>query len=171
MMRIEADVLFANTVIVGTLETNPIFVANFVPSTLSYQVQTTSPLTYLAQVKTVFLPNQLSGPGIYPEAFDTLFSPLLGSTRPAYGEKTFKALINQPLIITEPGMCIRQVTYFNESFTDSFFSTGKVVMYEPGGAFAGTYENVATWSASGPNIGYDPQLCKEAAEENDPNAF
>lgn len=126
-----------------------------------------SPPEFIAQVKEVIVPNPVSGPGVINEAVDTDFFTASSAQFPA---KTFHTLTNLPLILTNT-LCQRNLIYFNETFTDPIFRSGKVTLYSPGGAFPGVYDDVAGYSASGTQIGYNAESCSSAAAKNDPNAL
>ena len=141
--------------------------ATFTPNDAPYQQINAAPPEFIAQIKKVIVPNPVSGPGVIDEAVDTDF---FTASSPGYPAKTFHTLTNLPLILTNT-MCQRNPIYFNETFTDPIFRTSKVILYSPGGAFAGVYNNVAGYSASGTQIGYNAESCASAAANNDPKAL
>lgn len=113
------------------------------------------------------MPNPVSGPGVIEEAIDTDFFTVSNSS---YTTHTFHELISQPLILTN-GECQRNPIYFNQTFTDPIFRNGTVTLYAPGGAFAGVYDGVQGYSASGVMVGYNPETCTSAAANTDPQAL
>ena len=141
--------------------------ATFVPNNAPYQEINASPPEFIAQIKEVIVPNPVSGPGVINEAVDTDF---FTASSPQYTAKTFHTLTNQPLILTNT-MCQRNPIYFNETFTNPIFRTGQVTLYSPGAAFPGVYSNVAGYSASGSQIGYNMESCSSAAANTDPNSL
>lgn len=156
------------TAVVGSLGGTTISLANFVPNTQSYQQISTTPLEYIAQIKQVVIPNPISGPGVYPEAVDTDF---FVANSPGLPLKLFKQGINQPLILTN-GLCQRNPIFFNETYTDIIYRKGKVILYEPGGAFKGIYNDAPGFSGSGSTVGFNPQICAAAAQTNNaPGTF
>lgn len=74
-------------------------------------------------------------------------------------------------MILTSGKCQRNPIYFNQTFTDPIFRNGSVTLYEPGGAFAGVYEDVQGYSASGEVVGYTAEDCNSAAMKTDPKAL
>ena len=155
------------TALVGSGEGTTIFVASFVPDDGPYEIISTSPPEYIAQVKDVIVPNPVSGPGVIEEVVDTDFFTVSNSS---YTAHTFHEVISQPLILTN-GLCQRNLIYFNQTFTDPIFRNGTVTLYSPGGAFAGVYDGVQGYSASGEVLGYNPETCSSAAENTDPMAL
>ena len=113
------------------------------------------------------MPNPVSGPGVIEEAIDTDFFTV---SKSSYTAHTFHEVISQPLILTN-GDCQRNPVYFNQTFTDPVFRNGTVTLYSPGGAFAGVYDHVQGYSASGELVGYNPETCSSAATNTDPKAL
>ena len=101
------------------------------------------------------------------EAIDTDFYTV---SKSSYTAHTFHEFISQPLILTN-GLCQRNSIYFNQTFTDPVFRNGTVTLYSPGGAFAGVYDDVQGYSASGEVVGYNTEICSSAAANTDPNAL
>lgn len=101
------------------------------------------------------------------EAIDTDFFTVSTSS---YTAHLFHEVISQPLILTS-GLCQRNPIYFNQTFTDPIFRNGTVTLYSPGGAFAGVYDDVQGYSASGEMVGYNAESCASAAANTDPNAL
>ena len=155
------------TALVGSGEGTTIFVASFVPDDGPYEIISISPPEFIAQVKDVIVPNPVSGPGVIEEVVDTDFFTVSNSS---YTAHTFHEVISQPLILTN-GLCQRNLIYFNQTFTDPIFRNGTVTLYSPGGAFAGVYDGVQGYSASGEVLGYNPETCSSAAENTDPMAL
>lgn len=153
--------------LVGSLGGTTISLASFVPDDGPYEEISTSPPEYVAQVKDVIVPNPVSGPGVIEEAIDTDFFIVSSSS---YTAHAFHEVISQPLILTN-GLCQRNPIYFNQTFTDPVFRNGTVTLYSPGAAFAGVYNGVQGYSASGESVGYSPETCSSAAANTDPKAL
>ena len=121
------------------------------------------------QVKPIILPNPVSGPSTILEAIDGDFNT---ASKPCYTARTFHNLINRPLILTN-GLCQRNNYYFNESFTNPKFVTGKVSLYEPAlpAGFKGTYHSVDGYSGNAEQLGQNSETCKAAAANNDPTSL
>lgn len=158
--------------LVGSAQGNKIFVASFTPNEAPYGTLASNPNELVAQVRQVILPNPLSGPGISPAAVDLDF---VSASEPQYTERTFRALINQPSILTNP-KCQRNTYYFNQTFSDPVLRTGTATLYGParGGALPAAldnrYEGQGGFSASSVSVGFDVEDCKVAAANVDPNA-
>ena len=101
------------------------------------------------------------------EAIDVDFFTVSKSSFTAH---TFHEFISQPQILNN-GFCQRNPTYFNQTFTDPVFRNGTVILYSPGGAFAGVYNSVQGYSASGELVGYNAETCSSAAALTDPKAL
>ena len=153
--------------IVGSLGGTTIHVGDFVPDDAAYSQISTSPSEFITQIKKVILPNPISGPGVILEAVDTDF---FTASESRYTGRTFRNLISQPLILMNT-KCQRNPIYFNETFADPVFRNGRVTLYSPGGAFAGVYNDVAGYSASGTQVGYNAESCESAAANTDPEAL
>lgn len=153
--------------LVASLGGTTVSVASFDPDNAAYKLISTSPPEFIAEVKRIIVPNPKSGPGVIPEAIDTDF---FTSTTPKYTSKTFHTFVSLPLILTN-SLCQRNPFYFNETFTDEEFREGRVTLYEPGGAFAGVYQGAAGYSASGSQVGYNAESCRNAAARTDPEAL
>lgn len=153
--------------LVGSLGGTTISVASFVPDDGPYEAISTSPPEYVAKVKDVIVPNPVSGPGVIEEAIDTDFFAVFSSS---YTAHAFHEVISQPLILTN-GLCQRNPIYFNQTFSDPVFRNGTVTLYSPGAAFAGVYDGVQGYSASGESVGYNPETCSSAAANTDPKAL
>lgn len=153
--------------LVGSLGGTTIFVASFVPDDGPYEEISTSPPEFIAQIKDIIVPNPVSGPAVIEEAIDTDFFTVSDSS---YTAHTFHEFISQPLILTN-GLCQRNPIYFNQTFTDPVFRNGSVTLYSPGGAFAGVYDGVQGYSASGETVGYNAETCSSAAANTDPMAL
>ncbi|KAL4724332.1 hypothetical protein ACLX1H_008946 [Fusarium chlamydosporum] len=94
---------------VSPFEGTTIFPATFAPDTSA--AKTLPNGVYSTQAKPYLLPNTISGPGIYAEAFDIQFK--LTNDSP-YTAHTFHSLINIPQLLNT-GKCQRNTVYFNES--------------------------------------------------------
>ncbi|KAL8951772.1 MAG: hypothetical protein Q9222_002263 [Ikaeria aurantiellina] len=158
--------------IVGTLGGSTIFTATFAPDNDAYAPIASNPNEFSAEVKQVIIPNPISGPGVVPEAFDFDF---ITAKTPLYTARTFHALINQPIILTN-GLCQRNPYYFNETFAAPSLRSGNVTLFGPtAGALpsqlAGRYVKQGGYSASGEMVGYNAELCSQSAMRQDPQAF
>lgn len=153
--------------IVATLGGINDLVASFVPNNAPYQEISTSPPEYTAQITDVVVPLSLEGAGGLKKAVDTDFLTVLESD---FTDHTFHEFISQPLILTN-GLCQRIPLYFNQTFSDSVFLNGTVILYEPGGAFQGVYDGVQGYSASGETVMYNAESCSSAAANTDPKAL
>ena len=140
--------------------------AKFDPDNAASRQISDSPPEYISQIKKVIVPNPISGPGVILEAVDTRFST---TSESSYTARTFHNLINQPVILTN-SLCQRNPIYFTETFSDPVFRKGTVTLYSPGGAFAGIYNDIDGYTASGGMIGYNAESCEDAAANNDPEA-
>ncbi len=156
--------------VVATGTGTTVFVASFIPENEAYA--RVAPDEFIAQVKQVIVPNAISGPEVKPEAFDLDFR----TTRtPLYPDRTFHALINQPVILTN-GFCQRNTYYFNETFTAPTSRSGNLTLYGPVAgslpqALAGKYTKQGGYSANGEIVGYNPETCSDAAARLDPKAL
>ncbi|KAF7503934.1 hypothetical protein GJ744_003015 [Endocarpon pusillum] len=158
--------------LVGSTQGNSILVASFSPNDGPYAALASSPNEFEAQVRQVILPNPISGPGIVPAAFDLDFT----SASPAqYAEDTFRALINQPTILTNT-KCQRNTYYFNQTFRESVMRTGDATLYGPArmGAVPAELDNryveQGGYSASSVMVGFNAEDCASAGANVDPNA-
>ena len=138
-----------------------IFVASFDPNTAPYEEIATAPAEYITQIKDVIVPNPVSGPGVIEEALDADFFTITAKESP-FTATTFNEFTNQTLVLTN-GDCLRNALFFNQTFSDPVFRNGSVILYSPGGAFAGVYDGVAGLSVSGENVGYNAESCEDAA--------
>lgn len=76
-------------------------------------------------------------------------------------------MLNQPLVLnpehssSDELQCSRDTIYFNEPFSHPTFRKGTVTLHDgiDEGGFAGTYDNVEGFSATGQQIGYPSQSC------------
>ncbi|ERF74214.1 hypothetical protein EPUS_03404 [Endocarpon pusillum Z07020] len=158
--------------LVGTAQGTNIFVASFTPNDAPYGALASDPNEFVAQVRQVILPNPLSGPGIAPAAVDLNF---VSASEPQYTERTFRALINQPSILTNT-KCQRNMYYFNQTFSDPVLRTGTATLYGParGGVLPAAldkrYEGQGGLSASSVTVGFNVEDCEVAAANIDPNA-
>jgi len=69
-------------------------------------------------------------------------------------------------------MLQRNTLYFNETFADPVFRTGRVTLYEPPlpSGFGGVYEGAGGYGAFAENVGYNAESCDTAAMNVDPVA-
>ncbi|KAL8709860.1 MAG: hypothetical protein Q9220_005476 [cf. Caloplaca sp. 1 TL-2023] len=158
--------------IVGSAGGSTIFTAAFVPDTDAYAPIASNPNEFSAEVKQVFIPNPVSGPGVVPEAYDFVF---ITAKSPLYTAHTFHAMISQPIILTN-GLCQRNPYYFNETFAAPSLRSGNVTLYGPtAGALpsqlAGRYVKQGGYSATGEMVGYNAETCSQSAALQDPKAF
>ena len=158
-----------NVALVGTLEGTTIFVATFDPNNQAYKDLGGG--VFSQGVKKVILPNPVSGPGVKPAAFDSMFTT---TTQSKYTEHTFHALINQPTILNN-GFCQRNMYYFNETTMNPIMRNAEVTLYGPlaGNApasLAGNYKNNGGYSATAQTLGFNAQTCMKASAQFDPAA-
>jgi hypothetical protein len=161
-------------------------VGGFVPTNDAYQSDGVGPdgkPLFSSASKFVLLPNEVSGPGIYPEAVDQHFSP---EARPRYTLQQLKQMINQPFILNSPynalaiTTCQRNTYYFNNATTQVQFRSGNVTFGTAAGGpnalpstlqkasddGAGDYFDVHGFSACAQQVGYNTvggQECEAAA--------
>lgn len=155
---------------VSPFEGTTIFPATFAPDTIAAQ-----PLgggAYSIEVKTYILPNTISGPGVYAEAFDIEF--VLTQTSP-YTDHTFHSILNQPQLLNN-GKCQRNAVYFNFTDADPKMAVANVTLYHeildsPPAAIEGTYEGVYCYQANGQLVGEVGESCAVAASKVDPKAL
>ena len=152
---------------VSPFEGTTTFPATFSPDTAA--VRSLSGGLYSIEVKPYLLPNTISGPGVYAEAFDILYS--LTQSSP-YTDHTFHALLNQPQLLNN-GLCQRNTLYFNETFANPKMAVGSVTLYHqilstPPAALQGTYNNVYCYQANAEQIGYARESCQSAVANQDP---
>ncbi|KAL8958483.1 MAG: hypothetical protein Q9183_005824, partial [Haloplaca sp. 2 TL-2023] len=157
---------------VGSVEGTTIFPGSFEPDNDAFAPSSSKSGALTARVQQIILPNPLSGPAVEPTVFDLNFE---DADAPIYNERTFKALINQPLILNN-GLCQRNPYYFNETFADTKLREGNVTVVGPlaGAAprkLAGNFFNEGGFSGNGEMIGYNPERCSVAAARADPAAF
>ncbi|KAJ4165958.1 hypothetical protein NW765_007184 [Fusarium oxysporum] len=123
------------------------------------------------QVKPFLLPNTISGPGIYAEAFDISFKTTDSSP---YTAHTFHSLLNIPQLLNT-NKCQRNTVYFNESSSEPVMAVGEVTLYHQILATApqgleGVYRDVYCYSANGQVVSSLGEPCKVAAANMDPEA-
>lgn len=169
--------LFANTptpsaAAVATLTVTPVIVGFFDPNDDAYSPVASNPNEFVAQVKKEIVPNTLSGPSVRPSAID--FDFVTARSSPLYTQRTFRALINQPLILTNLA-CQRNTYYFNETFAEPVLRSGNVTLYPPlAGSvprqLGGRYARQGGFSASGEMLGTNQESCRDAADNVDPTA-
>ncbi|KAG7008238.1 hypothetical protein G7Y79_00006g018580 [Physcia stellaris] len=113
--------------LVGTAEGTNIMVATITPLDNAYAPISSNPNEFSTEVKSVIVPNPVSGPGIIPEAFDLDF---ITAKSPLYTKHTFHTLVNQPQILTNT-MCQRNTYYFNNTFTGEVLRSGNATLVPP----------------------------------------
>ncbi|KAF4436787.1 hypothetical protein F53441_13172 [Fusarium austroafricanum] len=154
---------------VSPFEGTTIFPATFDPDTAAAKELPNG--FYSIQVKPFLLPNTISGPGIYAEAFDMRFK--ITETSP-YTAHTFHSLINIPQLLNT-GKCQRNTVYFNESSSDPQMAIGRISLYHqipgtPPAGLEGTYDDVYCYSANGQLVSSVGEPCAVAAVNMDPEA-
>ena len=154
---------------VSPFEGTTIFPATFAPDTAA--VQSLPGGLYSIEVKPYLLPNTISGPGVYAEAFDLLYT--LTKDSP-YTSHTFHALLNIPQLLNN-GNCQRNALYFNASFADPQMGVGNVTLYHqilstPPASIEGQYTNVYCYQANAESVSSVGEPCAEAAANFDPVA-
>lgn len=102
-------------------------VATITPLDNAYAPISSNPNEFSTEVKSVILPNTVSGPAIMPEAFDLDF---ITAKSPLYTNHTFHLLVNQPQILTNT-MCQRNTYYFNNTFTGEVLRSGNATLVPP----------------------------------------
>lgn len=138
----------------------------------AYAPIASNPNEFSTQVKSVILPNPISGPSVEPEAFDLIFTT---ATQPLYTTRTFHALVNQPAILTNT-LCQRNVYYFNETFAEGVLRSGNATLVPPlagsvPAPLGGVYTRQGGYSASGVMVGYNAETCASAAANLDQEAL
>jgi hypothetical protein len=155
---------------ISPFEGTTVFPATFAPDTAA--VQSLPDGIYSIQVKPYLLPNTISGPGVYAEAFDVLYT--LTKNSP-YTDHTFHALLNIPQLLNT-GKCQRNTLYFNETFADPKMAVGNVTLYHqilatPPASVEGQYTNVYCYQANAELVAsIGGEDCHVAAAEFDPVA-
>ena len=155
---------------VSPFEGTTIFPAHFVPDTAA--VQSLPGGLYSIEVKPYLLPNTVSGPGVYFEAFDMIYQ--LTNKSP-YTAHTFHELLNHAQLLNN-GKCQRNTVYFNETFAYPHMAVGNVTVYHeiadtPPASIAGIYTNVYCYQANGEGVSGIGESCEAAAAEVDPKAL
>ncbi|KPA37836.1 hypothetical protein FLAG1_09340 [Fusarium langsethiae] len=154
---------------VSPFEGTTIFPATFVPDTSAAKSLPNG--LYSIQAKPFLLPNTISGPGIYAEAFDMTFELTNNSL---YTAHTFHSLLNIPQLLNT-GKCQRNTVYFNESFADPKMAIAEVTVYHqilgtPPAGLEGVYKNVYCYTANGQVVSSVGESCSVAAANMDPKA-
>jgi len=163
-------------------------VGGFIPKSAAYQSDGISPdgkQLFSSNAKFALLPNEVSGPGLYPEAVDMSFT---SESRPRYTLQQLKNMINQPFILNSPfnGLaittCQRNTYFFNNATTQVEWRSGNVTfgtaasrpgvspgaLQKAGGDGAGGYFGVQGFSACAQSVGFNTlggQGCEEAARQ------
>ncbi|KAL9051789.1 MAG: hypothetical protein Q9206_004565 [Seirophora lacunosa] len=168
---LQADVEALVPSAVATLTGTPVIVGFFDPNDDAYSPVASNPNEFVAQVKKEIVPNSLSGPSVRPSAIDYDF---VTARNPLYTQRTFRVLINQPLILTNLA-CQRNTYYFNETFAEPVLRSGNVTLYPPlAGSvprqLGGVYTRQGGFSASGEMLGTNQESCRDAANNVDPTA-
>lgn len=140
-------------------------VGDFLPSNAAYQCDGTGEC--FTNSKWTILPNEISGPGIYPESVDVAFR---STSEPQYTLNFWESVINQPMILKGilTGKCLRNVYYFNETTAEVQHREGEVTLGPSSsglgilsGTLQGEYSGLYGLSACAQNIGFDPQSCED----------
>lgn len=158
-----------------------------VPNDEAYQLNSGGALSN--KIAWVVVENDLSGPGVYLEAFDIQYLPT-NTTLTKTTMKLFKAMLNQPVILSGPlcqlaGMCQRNQIYINNATSTMYPRIGNVTFGPAaegsqvdvldvlktegilqwgspnGGGFFGGVEG---FSACGQNVGFNAEACDTAAK-------
>ncbi|KAL4962174.1 uncharacterized protein BDV14DRAFT_178830 [Aspergillus stella-maris] len=158
---------------ISPFEGTTTFPASFAPDTEAAQSLDGTGL-YSIEVKPYLLPNMLSGPGVYAEAFDMLYS-LIDDEESPYTAHTFHSLINRPQLLNS-GLCQRNTLYFNQTFTDGKMAVGNVTLYHqildtPPAEIEGEYTDVYCYQANAVQVGDLGESCSSAAENVDESAL
>lgn len=159
---------------------NPVRLGQFQPQNAAYQSAGAGLLS--TKVAWAIVPNPISGPGVYPEAFDSTFA---STNAPRYSAGTFKHLINQPIILPSK-LCQRNTYYFNNATAQPVFVNGNVTL-GPGASgssvlnsalqqgspdgTSGVYTDVEGYSACAQNVGNNPEDCDQAGRTVDPASY
>ncbi|KAJ5762943.1 hypothetical protein N7533_001624 [Penicillium manginii] len=127
---------------------------------------------YSINVKPYLLPNTISGPGVYAEAFDMLYT--LTQASP-YTDHTFHNLLNHPQLLNN-GKCQRNQLYFNETFAEPKMAVANVTLYHqilstPPALIEGQYTDVHCYVANAEQVGDVGESCASAAAKVDPMAL
>jgi hypothetical protein len=154
---------------VSPFEGTTIFPATFAPDTSAAQSLPNG--RYSIQVKPFLLPNTISGPGVYAEAFDMTF--VLTDSSP-YTAHTFHSLLNIPQLLNT-GKCQRNTVYFNESDANPKMAVAEVTLYHqilgtPPAGLEGVYKDVYCYTANGQVVSSVGESCPVAAANMDPKA-
>ncbi|KAK3674785.1 hypothetical protein LTR78_005507 [Recurvomyces mirabilis] len=132
------------------------------------------------------LPNPISGPGIYPEAYD--FQYLKKASFTKYTERLLKTVLNQPEILAGAYLlnntCQRNQFYYNNATSNMTPVSGNVTFGSAadgatvqmsgvlqsavGGRF---YADNEGFTGCGRNVGFNPEDCDQAAKEVDQMAL
>lgn len=155
---------------ISPFEGTDTFPASFAPD--NAVVESLPDGLYSISVKPYLLPNTVSGPGIYAEAFDMLYT--LTQTSP-YTDHTFHDLLNRPQLLNN-GKCQRNQLYFNGSFADPKMAVANVTLYHqilstPPALIEGQYTNVHCYLANAEQVGDTGETCASAAAKVDPMAL
>lgn len=155
---------------VSPFEGTSTFPASFVPNDAA--VKALPGGLYSIEVKPFLLPNTVSGPGVYAEAFDMLYT--LTQDSP-YTEHTFHDLVNHPQLLNN-GNCQRNQLYFNETFAEPKMAVANVTLYHqildtPPAVIEGQYTDVYCYQAGAEQVGDVGESCASAAAKVDPAAL
>ena len=158
---------------------NPIRFGQFGPEAAPYMLDAGG--TYSSQAKWALAPNEISGPGVYPQALD--FSFRMQQSPQQFTAKTFKSLINQPMIV--PTGCMRNQFYFTNATALTSFATGNVTLGAAASGYGlfkgalmqaspdgdGSYTNVEGFGGCAQNVGFAPETCEQAGKDLDLTAL
>jgi len=156
----------------------------FIPTNAAYQVNSDNVLSN--NVAWSVLANPVSGPGIYPEAYD--FQYLKKSSFRKYTPKLFKTVLNQPAILEGAYLlnntCQRNQYYYNNATSTmtpvagnvTFGSAADGATVQVSGvlqsaASGGFYPGNEGFTGCGQNVGFNPEDCDQAARDVDKAAL
>jgi len=168
------------------VEGYPLRLGQFMPDNAAYQADSGGVLSN--KVAWDVLPNPISGPGIYIEAFDMQYTSetKFRKTTP----KLFKEVLNQPTVLSGAyllgNICQRDQFYFNNDTStmhpragnvtfgpaadgSTIQFTGDLQQASPDGS--GRFVAVEGFSACGQNVGYNLEDCDEASQNVDRTAL
>ncbi|KAF2711534.1 hypothetical protein K504DRAFT_465294, partial [Pleomassaria siparia CBS 279.74] len=171
----------------------------FLPTSAAYQYDGLGPdgkQLYSSGAKWLLVPNQVSGPGVYPNAVDVHFSPVSNPALRKYTLAQLKHMINLPYILNSPfnrlsiTRCQRNTYFVNNATAQVGFREGRVTFGPAGqgpGVLPGTlqkaspdgvgnYNGVHGFSACAQLVGYNAsgavaQDCEDAARTVDRTAL
>lgn len=158
--------------LVSTAGGLPSSIGNFIPKDEAYNYDGQSPLgenLYSSSAKQALVPNQVSGPGVYPAVSDIFFTP---DANPRYTLDQYKTMINQPLLFNAPAntvslnRCQRNYYFFDNVTAQVDFRKGNVTLGAAEGGSstlaeasedgAGGFFGVSGFTACAQLVGYEP---------------